>query len=155
MSHTLTTPTTATDDTQNSLCDELLAYCKAQGLPHASADDLLASLYPETPELDTIQAAGQREWLLDFVDRWNACVQPSKPYPFGTIGHVLAKDDEMRLAMAPEVLALNIADGCGADCFRLITAARALLEALPDVEAEHREAIAAAAGRQCCVFYFG
>lgn len=149
------TATTPTTHTQESLCDELQAYCAAQGLPLMSADELEATLWPETPDLDTPKAAAQRAWLQDFGKRWDACIEAGMPYGFGTIGHALAKDDTMRAAMAPEVLALHIGDGCGRDCYRVITAARALLEDLADVEAEHRAAVVAAVARQCGVFYFG
>lgn len=44
-----------------ALCDELEAYCKAQGLPYMSADELAASDHPNDE---------QREWLRDFCERW-------------------------------------------------------------------------------------
>lgn len=44
-----------------ALCAELESYCKAQGLPYSSADELAAS--------DDVSAE-QREWLRKFCDRW-------------------------------------------------------------------------------------
>lgn len=142
-------------DTQESLCDELQAYCTAQGLPHMSADDLEASLWPETPDLDTPKAAEQRAWLLDFGKRWDACIEASKPPILGSIGHILVQDKALRAALAPEVLALPIDSGCGGDCYRVVIAARTLLANLTDAGDEHRENVIAAAARQCEVLYFG
>lgn len=47
---------------EGALCAELADYCKAQGLPHLSADELAASDYPNDE---------QREWLRDFCARWD------------------------------------------------------------------------------------
>ncbi len=42
------------------LCDELAAYCAEHGLPQKSADEI----EPKT--------AAQREWLTDFLARWDS-----------------------------------------------------------------------------------
>ena len=59
---------------ERSLCAELAAWCLAQGLPYESADELLLSLQPLEPGLDTDQRRTQREWLSDYVTRWDAAV---------------------------------------------------------------------------------
>lgn len=52
--------------TQQSLCDELEAYCKAQGLPFMSADELALR-----PGVTTEQA----RWLSEFGARWDAYME--------------------------------------------------------------------------------
>ena len=52
----------------NWLCDRLEEFCKAEGLPHISADDLLAQLQDESGGEDRQR---QIEWLHGFVATWD------------------------------------------------------------------------------------
>ena len=52
--------------TESRLVDEYEAYCKAQGLPWWSADELIL-LNTLTPE--------QRRWISDFIVRWDECMK--------------------------------------------------------------------------------
>lgn len=63
--------------------------------------------------------------------------------------------EQWRGALAPEVLALPIASGCGADCFAIINSANALLASLGDIDQHQRSGIIRAVAAQCGVFYFG
>lgn len=57
----MSTPSPTTD-TEAGLCDELAAWCKTQGLPLMSADELILQGLTEA----------QREYLSDFILRWDA-----------------------------------------------------------------------------------
>lgn len=48
--------------TQAALCAELDAYCRAQGLPFDSADELV---------FNVDLTAAQRAWLHDYCNRWD------------------------------------------------------------------------------------
>lgn len=61
-------------DTEASLCAELEAWCKAQGLEFLSADDLRAVLTDSDPALRTKQTDEQIDWLGDYINRWDAVV---------------------------------------------------------------------------------
>lgn len=54
--------------TEETLCDELEVWCKANGLPLRSADELLSS--------GVNTNATQRAWLAAYIERWNATVEP-------------------------------------------------------------------------------
>ena len=61
----MTRPTT---DTIESLADELRDFCDQEGLPQDCAEELLSN--PALTE-------SQRQWLLDFGQRWDALNQPA------------------------------------------------------------------------------
>jgi hypothetical protein len=54
-----------TDETETDLCDALADYCKAQGLECRSADEML---------VDDSLTPAQRDWLSEFVTRWDRCM---------------------------------------------------------------------------------
>jgi hypothetical protein len=55
-----------TENALTPLCDELAAFCKANGLPFESADELIFS--------DGLTAQ-QKEWLQGYITRWDAEVK--------------------------------------------------------------------------------
>lgn len=64
---------------------------------------------------------------------------------------------EWILRLDDAILDLDVNDGCGADCARVIRAAIAFLEACPDIafDGEAEERVICAAIVQCETFYFG
>jgi hypothetical protein len=50
-----------------ALIEEYQAWCRAQGLPDMSADELVLE--------DEIMTAEQRAWLMDFIHRWKAAAE--------------------------------------------------------------------------------
>ena len=59
----------ATAEAELALCEELRLYCKDNALPFMSAGDLL-----NRPERSAHHA-----WLTDFIERWDAAVDPLDP----------------------------------------------------------------------------
>lgn len=55
-------------DVLGKLSDELNAWCDANGLPHLSADELLAELINDS----------QTQFLMDFITRWDAAVEAER-----------------------------------------------------------------------------
>ncbi len=52
--------------TEATLCDELEAYCKREGLQFLSAEELV---------LQEGISEGQRDWLNDYITRWDAFME--------------------------------------------------------------------------------
>lgn len=61
----------ATAEAELALCEELQLYCKDNALPFMSAGDLL-----NRPE-----SSAHHAWLTDFIERWDAVVDPLEAPP--------------------------------------------------------------------------
>jgi hypothetical protein len=55
-----------------TLTEEYQVWCKAQGLPDMSADELIAALCADESVERPAEVNAQIDWLMDFIDRWEA-----------------------------------------------------------------------------------
>lgn len=55
-----------------ALYDEYKEWCKANALPHISADELLYDRLLDECAADADKTAAQIAWLKNFIERWEA-----------------------------------------------------------------------------------
>lgn len=57
----------------NELTNEYQTWCKENNYPYLSADELLAQTTGDDDmEVFVVDNANDRQWLLDFINRWDA-----------------------------------------------------------------------------------
>lgn len=65
----------ADDDPLEVLSAELEAWCEAEGLPFASADEVRADLCDDAPHERSEKVKAQIDWLNDFEERWDSVMR--------------------------------------------------------------------------------
>ena len=135
--------------TEQTLCDELTAFCDAHGLPHRGAEELMFINLETEPR--NVRHLITR-WLADFIGRWDAMQDeadrmrvakhhanfegttlhlidnPEVPALLVQMGHVQTEIDRLFFRMRPDVLgednhaAIEYERGCGRAIMNLLRA---------------------------------